>query len=59
LPAVIFFNTHVAEFVSIAGESMYPYLNTSFNESLSKDWCLIWKWNAREDLKRGMIVAFR
>lgn len=59
LPAVIFFNEHVGELGIINGVSMYPYLNTDFNTSLSKDICWINKLNPIKDLKRGMIVAIR
>lgn len=59
VPAVIFFNTHVAEITRINGASMYPYLNTTFNEELTRDLCFVQKWNALEDLQRGMIVSFR
>ena len=58
-PAIIFFNEHVGEIGRINGPSMYPYLNTSYNESLKKDLCWINKWNPTSNLQRGMIVAFR
>lgn len=57
--AIIFFNEHVGEVGRINGPSMYPYLNTSYNENLKKDLCWINKWNPTSDLRRGMIVAFR
>ncbi|KAH8590262.1 mitochondrial inner membrane protease subunit 2 [Bisporella sp. PMI_857] len=58
LPAVIFFNTHVGEVGLINGASMYPYLNTDFNETLSRNLCWVYKWNPTKDLGRGMIVMF-
>lgn len=59
VPAVIFFNEHVGECTSIVGASMYPYLNTDYNNSKSRDFCWINKWNPYKDLQRGMIVSFR
>jgi inner membrane protease subunit 2 len=58
-PAIIFFNKHVGEIGIINGPSMYPYLNTGYNESTAKDLCWIKKWNPTGNLQRGMIVAFR
>jgi inner membrane protease subunit 2 len=58
VPAIIFFNDHVAELADVGGQSMYPYLNTGYNESQSKDICWINKWKPTENLQRGMIVAF-
>jgi inner membrane protease subunit 2 len=58
MPAIIFFNTYVAEIASVHGPSMYPYLNTDPDSSLAEDQCISWKWKAREGLKRGMIVSF-
>jgi inner membrane protease subunit 2 len=59
VPVVIWFNTTVAELTRINGPSMYPFLNTRYNESLSRDLCLNWKLYAQDDLRRGMIVTFR
>ncbi|KAL2065621.1 hypothetical protein VTL71DRAFT_3291 [Oculimacula yallundae] len=59
IPAVIFFNDHVREIVWINGPSMYPFLNPSYNENLSKDVCLNDKWNPRENLQRGMIITYQ
>ncbi|KAF8862572.1 LexA/Signal peptidase [Acephala macrosclerotiorum] len=59
IPAVIFFNGHVGEVTWINGVSMYPFLNTRFNEGLSKDVCWTSKWSPTTNLKRGMIVSFR
>jgi inner membrane protease subunit 2 len=58
-PAIIFFNEHVGEIGIINGPSMSPYLNTGYNESLSKDITWINKWDPTRNLQRGMIVAFR
>jgi inner membrane protease subunit 2 len=57
VPAAIFFNNHVAEIAVIGGQSMYPYLNSSFHEGLKKDICWVNKRNPTEGLKRGMIVT--
>ncbi|KAK0111396.1 hypothetical protein ONS95_001757 [Cadophora gregata] len=59
IPAVIFFNDHVGEHVWINGQSMYPFLNPSFNEDLSKDLCWNSRWNPTANLKRGMIVSYQ
>ncbi|RDL31433.1 LexA peptidase [Venustampulla echinocandica] len=59
LPAVIFFNGNVGQIATINGESMYPYLNTSYNESLSRDKCWVNKLNPAGNLNRGMLVTFR
>ena len=59
VPALIFFNNHVAKLGYIDGSSMYPYFNTAFNESLKNDLCVIKKWNPINNLQRGMIVSFR
>lgn len=58
VPAIIFFNDHVAELASINGQSMYPYLNTGYNETLTKDLCLIDKRKPTQGLQRGMLVTF-
>jgi inner membrane protease subunit 2 len=58
-PAIIFFNEHVGEVGIINGPSMYPYLNTNYNESTAKDICWINKYTPTSNLQRGMIVAFR
>jgi inner membrane protease subunit 2 len=59
IPAVIFFNGNIGELTWINGASMYPYLNTSYNEDLKKDTCWVSKWYPTRDLKRGMVVSFR
>jgi len=59
IPAVIFFNENIGELATINGPSMYPYLNTSFNEDLTRDVCWVNKWNPTRKLERGMIVWFR
>jgi len=58
IPAVIFFNENVGEVTNINGPSMYPYLNTSYNETLTKDRGWVNKWRPAEKLKRGMLVSF-
>jgi inner membrane protease subunit 2 len=58
-PVIIFFNEHIGEVGIINGPSMYPYLNTGYNESTAKDLCWIKKYNPTGNLQRGMIVAFR
>lgn len=58
LPAVVFFQDHVAEFRVIKGGSMYPCLNPEYNESQTRDVCLVDKRSPTEDLKRGMLVSF-
>ncbi|KUJ14407.1 LexA/Signal peptidase [Mollisia scopiformis] len=59
IPAVIFFNGHVGEVTWINGSSMYPFLNSSYDESLEKDVCWTNKWSPITGLRRGMIVSFR
>lgn len=59
LPVAIWFNTTVAEVTRIEGPSMYPFLNSRFNESLERDWVLNRKLYAQEGLKRGMVVFLR
>ncbi|TVY35391.1 Mitochondrial inner membrane protease subunit [Lachnellula occidentalis] len=58
VPAVVFFNENVGMVTFISGPSMYPYLNTNYNESQSKDACWVNKWKPAENLKRGMLVSF-
>lgn len=58
IPAVVFFNENVGEVHRITGASMYPYLNTNYNEGQSKDLCWVNKWNAGHNLQRGMLVSF-
>lgn len=48
----------MGEVAFIGGQSMYPYLNASFNEGAGKDLCWVNKWNPTKDLKRGMVVTF-
>jgi signal peptidase I len=59
IPAAAFFNMHIADIAVINGPSMSPYLNRDFDSSDSKDICVVKKWNAKEGLERGMIVALR
>ena len=37
---------------------MYPFLNTDYNTSTTKDVVLVNMWNPSEGLRRGMVVAF-
>lgn len=59
VPVMIWFNTNVAEITLIEGPSMYPFLNSNYNQSMSRDLCLNWKLYAQEQLRRGMVVTFR
>ncbi|ERS97886.1 mitochondrial inner membrane protease subunit 2 [Sporothrix schenckii 1099-18] len=59
LPVAIWFNTTVAEVTRIEGPSMYPFLNSRFNESLQRDWVVNRKLYAQEGLQRGMIVFLK
>ncbi|RKU47679.1 hypothetical protein DL546_009163 [Coniochaeta pulveracea] len=59
VPVVVWFNTNVAEITLINGPSMYPFLNSHYNESTRRDLVLNWKLYAQESLARGMIVTFR
>lgn len=59
IPPLIWFNEYVAQVTSIHGPSMYPFLNSQYNESLRQDLCLVWKMYAQEGLRRGMVVTFR
>ncbi|KAH6716117.1 peptidase S24/S26A/S26B/S26C [Leptodontidium sp. 2 PMI_412] len=59
IPAVIFFNDHVGDIAWINGPSMYPFLNPSFNEDLSRDLCWNSKLNPTQNLKRGMIISYQ
>ena len=59
IPAAIFFNGNVGEVTWIYGLSMYPYLNTSYNEDLKKDLCWNNKWKPTRNLDRGMLISFQ
>lgn len=59
VPAIIWFNTNVAEVTVIDGPSMYPFLNDSINRSLRRDLVLNYKLYAQDNLARGMVVTFR
>lgn len=59
VPAIIFFNEHVGEVTWINGPSMYPFLNTNFNEELSRDLCWTSKRSPTTNLKRGMVISLR
>lgn len=55
----MWFNLSVAEITTINGQSMYPFLNSKYNESLKTDYVLNYKLYAQRDLARGMIVTLR
>ncbi|KAH8681265.1 peptidase S24/S26A/S26B/S26C [Xylariales sp. PMI_506] len=57
IPVVIWFNTCVADTVTIRGASMYPFFNAEKDETLRRDRVLNWKFKARENLARGMVVT--
>ncbi|KAK3943807.1 LexA/Signal peptidase [Diplogelasinospora grovesii] len=59
LPPLIWFNTYVAQVTFINGPSMYPFLNSTYNESTKRDLCLVYKLYAQQNLERGMCVTFR
>jgi inner membrane protease subunit 2 len=59
VPAIIWFNTNVAEITVIDGPSMYPFLNDGINRSLRRDLVLNYKLYAQDNLARGMVVTFR
>lgn len=58
IPAAIFFKDNVGEIGEVGGESMYPYLNPTFNQGFVKDLCWISKRQPATNLQRGMIVTF-
>jgi inner membrane protease subunit 2 len=58
IPAAIFFKDNVGAIGEVGGESMYPYLNPTFNQGFAKDLCWISKLRPSTDIKRGMIVTF-
>ncbi|EKD21503.1 uncharacterized protein L3040_006119 [Drepanopeziza brunnea f. sp. 'multigermtubi'] len=58
IPAIIFFNDHVGDVTWITGSSMYPFLNSNYNNDLKKDCVWNSKWSPISNLKRGMIVSF-
>lgn len=59
LPVAIWFNSTIVEITRIEGPSMYPFLNSRFNETLERDWVVNRKLYAQEGLQRGMIVFLR
>ncbi|KAH6671860.1 peptidase S24/S26A/S26B/S26C [Halenospora varia] len=59
IPAVIFFHDNIGEVTRISGPSMYPYLNTSYNENQKEDRCWVNKFRPTQNLQRGMLVSFR
>lgn len=58
VPAAIFFKDNVGAIGEVGGESMYPYLNPTFNQGFSKDLCWISKRQPATNLRRGMVVTF-
>ncbi|SPN97688.1 related to IMP2 - mitochondrial inner membrane protease subunit [Cephalotrichum gorgonifer] len=59
VPVVICVNTFVAEVTSIRGGSMYPFLNSDKDSTLTRDVALNWKLHPDRGLARGMIVVFK
>ena len=59
LPVAIWFNSTVVEVTRIEGPSMYPFLNSRFNETLERDWVVNRKLYAQEGLQRGMVVFLK
>lgn len=55
---ISFIKENVFEIKSVAGESMYPFLNSDFNSKLQKDIVWVNKWRPGEDVRRGMVIAF-
>lgn len=58
VPVVVTFNEFVAEVTNVTGPSMYPFLNAEKDQTLRRDLVLNWKFNAQNNLSRGMIVTF-
>lgn len=59
IPVIAWVNMHVAELTFVNGPSMYPLINSDKDSSLKRDVVVNWKWNAQDDLERGMIVTLR
>lgn len=57
-PMFIFFHDHVGQIMWVTGQSMYPFLNTDYNNSTRKEAVFVHMFNPTGGLKRGMIVAF-
>lgn len=58
IPVVVWFNSYIAETITISGPSMYPYLNSEKDSSIGQDTLLNYKFNAQANLARGMIITF-
>ena len=58
VPALAFINTNVFDIKTVTGDSMYPFLNTDYNNSTHKDRVFLNMWHPTRDLRRGMVVAF-
>ncbi|KAL1305482.1 hypothetical protein AAFC00_002358 [Neodothiora populina] len=58
LATAIIINDKFFEIVSVNGPSMNPTLSPTFHETGERDYLLIDKWNATENLKRGDVISF-
>lgn len=58
VPVAVLLKTTVADIVTIDGGSMYPFFNSNPDSSLRRDRCLVLRYNAHKNLRRGMIVTF-
>ncbi|MCJ1245792.1 hypothetical protein MMC30_002996 [Trapelia coarctata] len=56
-PIAIFLNDNFAQLMWVNGPSMYPFLNTDYNSTTTKDVVFVNMWNPWKGLKRGMVVA--
>jgi inner membrane protease subunit 2 len=59
LPPGIWIQSNIVEITPISGPSMYPFFNERRNETILPDICLNIKYNAQENLQRGMVVTYR
>ncbi|NJR31468.1 hypothetical protein HC762_01740 [bacterium] len=67
IPPVLVFRNHFYDIVRVTGPSMSPYLNTDFEDgsadvhdiTKSTDRILLDLYRPRDNLERGMVIAFR
>jgi hypothetical protein len=59
IPAAVMFQDWVAEITTVHGPSMYPFLNEDIDRTRRRDVILSFKWNARADLAKGMVITMR
>ncbi|KAK2594249.1 hypothetical protein QQS21_008028 [Conoideocrella luteorostrata] len=59
IPAIAWFNLHVAELTLVDGASMYPFMNEDKDSTLRRDVILNYKWSPQDGLERGMVVTLR